>query len=762
MEYNVLVVMDNTRNGNLSVSNQYVIDNLGEHTVQELRSAGHKVYRMYLDVGPKNIEADGTVRGYQTPEEIAKQFEDNQMDFILWIKYNSSLNFAGFWTNAGSSAEKAAAKSMKMAFPTEVASEMSATKQGSWTTYTGCPVVKFGFSSNFTNKMANSRSINHSAYYYLSKGLISFLNSSAMSKNTKESAFSDSSDSGNQPENVTEPSYELMDYEVVPTEYDIPTSKAPAIQASIDSSAELISKKIHERQLTLHSDYLVYFDDVLMNDYVLSYNTNIGVDVGIGRASVEMMYAPSFNKIRVDDTVTNGVDNGIQLKIFVSNPFSGKYNMVFDGIIKQKVLSRDSRGFQLTFSAVDYIYWMNKIIAPVSIPFNEAVSPGERLKWKAQSIDPELTANIEIAAAGSLKGKTLTEYFETLKEKSFTNSKIYSETNSVANWDDVINRVEIMGDINAELVKNEVVDFVINSNTTFADTVYVSMSNTTNNLLMELYQDRDGIVRIKPPFWNEPVLKDHIIDPMMILTATESTDWNKYYTRVIVTGGVEEWMPESGSTSEKVDLLTPVGVYVGSLSDKSAAKWADYTSEGERGSSYREVTTNGSSSSSTSDGGGNSTMSSNPSVKEFLEKASTGSFPAQEWGDGSGTQCVELPKYYIDKVFGCSCKTKGLGNGHDMWVEIPKAFPDKFEKVAYSSPSSIKSGDVISLTSNAAPSAGHAAVVKSVSGNEIVYLDQWKGSGTVHVQKGTISGSVINGVGGAPRTIKGMAHPKGA
>ena len=155
-------------------------------------------------------------------------------------------------------------------------------------------------------------------------------------------------------------------------------------------------------------------------------------------------------------------------------------------------------------------------------------------------------------------------------------------------------------------------------------------------------------------------------------------------------------------------------------------------------------------------------MSSNPSVKEFLEKASTGSFPAQEWGDGSGTQCVELPKYYIDKVFGCSCKTKGLGNGHDMWVEIPKAFPDKFEKVAYSSPSSIKSGDVISLTSNAAPSAGHAAVVKSVSGNEIVYLDQWKGSGTVHVQKGTISGSVINGVGGAPRTIKGMAHPKGA
>ena len=767
MGYTVMVVMDNTMNVKRF---SYLIDSVGEKVCQRLEDAGHEVYQQYLEYGSKKTEDDGVDRGYRTPEEIAGVLEKGQPDFVLWIKYNnakfSSNNtnqYGGVYMNTGSTAEKSAGKFIRQAFPIDVANNLAKTT-GKSTNYTGCPVIKFGFGERLIElEQSGNTVMRYNIYYYLAKGVIDFLNSSAMSKNPNSPASSDSSDSGNQPENVTEPSYELMDYEVVPTEYDIPTSKAPAIQASIDSSAELISKKIHERQLTLHSDYLVYFDDVLMNDYVLSYNTNIGVDVGIGRASVEMMYAPSFNKIRVDDTVTNGVDNGIQLKIFVSNPFSGKYNMVFDGIIKQKVLSRDSRGFQLTFSAVDYIYWMNKIIAPVSIPFNEAVSPGERLKWKAQSVDPELTANVEISSAGSLKGKTLTEYFETLKEKSFTNSKIYSETNSVANWDDVINRVEIMGDINAELVKNEVVDFVINSNTTFADTVYVSMSNTTNNLLMELYQDRDGIVRIKPPFWNEPVLKDHIIDPMMILTATESTDWNKYYTRVIVTGGVEEWMPESGSTSEKVDLLTPVGVYVGSLSDKSAAKWADYTSEGERGSSYREVTTNGSSSSSsTSDGGGNSTMSSNPSVKEFLEKASTGSFPAQEWGDGSGTQCVELPKYYIDKVFGCSCKTKGLGNGHDMWVEIPKAFPDKFEKVAYSSPSSIKSGDVISLTSNAAPSAGHAAVVKSVSGNEIVYLDQWKGSGTVHVQKGTISGSVINGVGGAPRTIKGMAHPKGA
>ena len=131
------------------------------------------------------------------------------------------------------------------------------------------------------------------------------------------------------------------------------------------------------------------------------------------------------------------------------------------------------------------------------------------------------------------------------------------------------------------------------------------MSNTTNNLMMEFYQDRDGIVRIKPPFWNEPVLKNHVIDPLLIMASSENTDWSKMYTRIIVTGGVEEWMPDSGSTSDKIDILTPVGVYVGSLTGKDKAKWADYTSEGIIPSAYGTVTIDDG-----SGGGGGSSSSS--------------------------------------------------------------------------------------------------------------------------------------------------------
>ena len=593
MGYTVMVVMDNTMNVKRF---SYLIDSVGEKVCQRLEDAGHEVYQQYLEYGKEKDESDGVKRGYRSTETISAVIEKGQPDFVLWIKYNkpyfSDETVAGIWMNSGSSAEKTAGKIIRQTFPADVGNKMLKTT-ANFISFKNCPVLKFGFGEELIELEQSGNTImRYNIYYYLAKGVIDFLNSSAMSKNPNSPDSSDSSDSGSSGgQKYSEPSYELMGDVEVKADYTIEQNfKDPVTAGSIDRIYEDTLPRIFEKQIKLRSDYLIYFDNVLMNDYAISYNTSIGVNSGMGTASVELIYTPAFRSIAINGTVEDGIENGTQMRIFVSNPFSGKYNMVFDGIIKQRILSRDSKGFRLTFSAVDYIYWMNKIIAPVSISFNEAVSPGERLKWKAQSVDPELTANVEISSAGSLKGKTVQEYFNTLKEKSFTNSKIYSESNSVANWDDVIDRVSIMGDINKELVKYQVMDFVVNSNSTFADTVYVSMSNTTNNLMMEFYQDRDGIVRIKPPFWNEPVLKNHVIDPLLIMASSENTDWSKMYTRIIVTGGVEEWMPDSGSTSDKIDILTPVGVYVGSLTGKDKAKWADYTSEGIIPSAYGTVT----------------------------------------------------------------------------------------------------------------------------------------------------------------------------
>ena len=341
-------------------------------------------------------------------------------------------------------------------------------------------------------------------------------------------------------------------------------------------------KTIHDRQLDMHSGYLVYFDNVCMNEFIKSYVTNIGISVGMSSASVTMVYAPQFKTIdTIDDyggllESEDGVQNGTNLRIFTENPFSRKYEIIFDGIIKGKNFVRNPYGFELSFTATDYMYWLNRTVIPISIPFNEKVSSGDRIRWKGQGIDVDNVDSVNIVSAGQLTGKTISEYWnDTLKKSLLQNSTIFSDPNTVAVFDNAINRIELMGDINPVLVQQKIIDLVLTANATFADTAYVSLNNVSSNLLMEFFQDKDGVIRLKPPFWNEPVLKSHIIDPIMIKSGSENTNWGNLYTRIISQGGVEEWQADSISTS-KPDLLTPVGVYVGNLKDKSKGQWADY------------------------------------------------------------------------------------------------------------------------------------------------------------------------------------------
>lgn len=354
-------------------------------------------------------------------------------------------------------------------------------------------------------------------------------------------------------------------------------------------------KTIYDRQLDMHAGYLVYFDNVCMNEFIKSYVTNIGISVGMSSASVTMLYAPQFKTIdTIDDyggllESEDGVQNGTNLRIFTENPFSRKYEIIFDGIIKGKSFARNPYGFELSFTATDYMYWLNRTVIPISIPFNEKVSSGDRIRWKGQGIDVDNVNSVNIVSAGQLTGKTINEYwYNTLKKSLLQNSTVFSDPNTVAVFDNAINRVELMGDINSTLVQQRVIDLVLTANATFADTAYVSLNNVSSNLLMEFFQDKDGVIRLKPPFWNEPVLKSHIIDPIMIKSGSENTNWNSLYTRVISQGGVEEWQTDAVSTS-KPDLLTPVGVYVGNLKDKSKGQWADYLNYSEDYVVFRDL-----------------------------------------------------------------------------------------------------------------------------------------------------------------------------
>ena len=137
----------------------------------------------------------------------------------------------------------------------------------------------------------------------------------------------------------------------------------------------------------------------------------------------------------------------------------------------------------------------------------------------------------------------------------------------------------------------------------------------------------------------------------------------------------------------------------------------------------------------------------NGDVNTYL--TSTGGSSAKEHGSGTGTQCVELPNHYIQMVHGIN-NHGGFGNGNQYANNLVAKHPDKFKSVSASS--TLRPGDIISLAGSNRD-YGHAAIVKSVNGNQVTILEQWKGSGTVRE-------TTFNVNTGGNRQILSVARPK--
>jgi len=127
---------------------------------------------------------------------------------------------------------------------------------------------------------------------------------------------------------------------------------------------------------------------------------------------------------------------------------------------------------------------------------------------------------------------------------------------------------------------------------------------------------------------------------------------------------------------------------------------------------------------------------------------------AKEYGGGSGTQCVELPKYFIDQIYNLGVKSKGLGNGNMMYYLVPNTYPAYFKQYNWSSSFKLLPGDIVSFDSKSSPQYGHAAVVYTGGvGKDFTFLEQWKGSGTVRTNKNP---SYYPKVLGVARPIKNL------
>lgn len=316
--------------------------------------------------------------------------------------------------------------------------------------------------------------------------------------------------------------------------------------------------------------YIIYFDNVRVDEFVKSWTVNLSCNGNIGTAEIEFVYlaelaytAASVKDIHNSESIMRMlgvIDNMTNVKIFVKNIFSQKYQLIFDGNIKGKSSSRSPRGSSLVFRAVDYMAWTNRTIAPIVIPYTQSTHPSDKFIWEAQGIDVSKVMDVAQRDIIGFKGKRLEEIVNTVVTQALAANKIYSSKQGVAYWDGIWDRMDLMADIDPDILNKNVLDYIISPNQGNVDTMYVLLNDIFAKLMFEFYQDRDGIIRIKPPYWNEPVLKSHIIDPVLILNQSETSDYDKYVSRVVITGGLDENFQTAGDYASK--LWTPTGAYL--------------------------------------------------------------------------------------------------------------------------------------------------------------------------------------------------------
>lgn len=363
--------------------------------------------------------------------------------------------------------------------------------------------------------------------------------------------------------------------------------------------------------LEANQGYLIYFDNVRVDEFVKSWNVELNCNGNIGTANIEFIYLPqlAYTAAYVKDIeksesiikMLGVIDNMTNVKIFVKNIFSGKYQLVFDGNIKGKASSRSPQSNSLSFNAVDYTAWTNRTVAPMVIPYTQRTHPSDKFIWEAQGINFDKVMSVSQRDIVAFKGRRLEEIINTVVTQALAANSIYSDRRGVGYWDGIWDRMDLMADIDPDILHKNVLDYIISPNQGNVDTMYVLLNDIFTKIMFEFYQDRDGIIRIKPPFWNQPVLKSHIIDPTLILSMSENTDYDNFVSRAIVTGGLDENFQTAGDFMTK--LWTPTGCL---LSD---GRWE--TTQAVAGFNPGDIFGTGAGGASGGGGGGNGTDAEN-------------------------------------------------------------------------------------------------------------------------------------------------------
>jgi len=305
-----------------------------------------------------------------------------------------------------------------------------------------------------------------------------------------------------------------------------------------------------------NSGFVIFFDNQHVQRFVNSFSVDVAVNGSPSQAVINMLYCPAFLKIEYLTDV----------KIFIKNIFSGKYQMVFEGQIHSRTMSISAESKSITFSATDYMYWLNKVPVPILFDASQSVDPLVTFQWLAKGInyaqvDQILTAG-QTVVAGMDFATSIDVLFSKIDRAMNTQSgESSTDSNSIYQWVNMRSKIKVVSDYDAALRENDMID--IANQGAIIDNMYSFISGIARQLGHEFYQDIDGIIKIKEPYWEESILAPFVIDPILMTDFNESSNWDQKCTRVLVTGGVEHILKALPSTNQQLQQLTPAGVYVG-------------------------------------------------------------------------------------------------------------------------------------------------------------------------------------------------------
>jgi 3D (Asp-Asp-Asp) domain-containing protein/murein DD-endopeptidase MepM/ murein hydrolase activator NlpD len=307
------------------------------------------------------------------------------------------------------------------------------------------------------------------------------------------------------------------------------------------------------------SDYIIYFDNVRVDPYVLSWNTTLGLSAGEAGGSVTMYKSASLMRWKAFLT---------QVRIFVKNIFTGKYAMVFEGEITNRSWddSRADSG-RVSYQLQGFFHWLN-IPIPLMVNTTEALNSLKTFEFEAQGINVNAVSSLfKNQEEISLRNKTIKEIVDYLFEKMNQGYYNSAQDDSTFAWSAIKERFKVMVDINKSYRSGGFLDIFTLINSTQVQTFYVYLNEILSQMMFEFYQDRDGAFRIKNPSWADDILKNHIIDESLVARITGMDNWAQEPTRVLAIGGSTDLYNQSVASGANPELLkidsVPVGLYIG-------------------------------------------------------------------------------------------------------------------------------------------------------------------------------------------------------